>query len=183
MVEMRSSSITIKRLTAVYNGSDGEATKALYEELGRLGPAGLIAVNLFRAHKTSGRAKVYRGGNARGRYRNQAYERKSWSLGNLCTVLAQHAEKLGIQWGWGLDPKGGPHKDVLYIDLPGAGQVSFHSPGRLAGPGYPGQWDGVLGVGEMRIIHWIVLQLGTDPTARPLRTGFVAQQPEQPGLL
>lgn len=49
----------------IYDGSDGDATKALYERLAKLGAIGEIALNLFRAHKNSARAKVYRGGRGR----------------------------------------------------------------------------------------------------------------------
>ena len=53
---------------AIYEGSNGDATRALYEHLQTLGPAGVIALNLFRAQKCSTRAKLYRGGNGRGSF-------------------------------------------------------------------------------------------------------------------
>jgi hypothetical protein len=54
----------------VYEGSNGDATRVLYARLEALGPIGAIAVNVFRAHKSSARAKVYRGGErGRGSYR------------------------------------------------------------------------------------------------------------------
>jgi hypothetical protein len=58
----------------------GEATKALYARLEACGVQGFLAVQLFRACKSSERAKVYRGGNRQGSYRRQAYDRKQWSL-------------------------------------------------------------------------------------------------------
>lgn len=52
---------TLADLIAVYRGSNGDVTRALYERLEHLGPAGAIAVNLLRACKTTERAKRYRG--------------------------------------------------------------------------------------------------------------------------
>jgi hypothetical protein len=43
-------------LVRIYEGSDGKATIALYQQLSVLGPAGIVAVNLFRAQKCSARA-------------------------------------------------------------------------------------------------------------------------------
>ncbi len=139
----------------VYLGSDGEATKALYERLGAIGPAGAIAVNLFRAQKSSGRAKVYRGGQrGRGSFRGMAYDRKGWALDNLCGGLVEHGEALGLAWGWGEDSKQPVHRHVLYVDLP-AGQVSFHTGSRGVGPNYPGRWDGVRGASPTRVCRWV----------------------------
>lgn len=52
----------LDELLSIYLGSDGDVTKALYDRLRGHGVAGIIATNLFRAHKTSSRAKKYRGG-------------------------------------------------------------------------------------------------------------------------
>jgi hypothetical protein len=139
----------IETVIKVYRGSDGEATKALYARLEALGPIGFVAVNLFRAQKSSERAKVYRGGG----YRGMAYERKQWSIDNLCGALTEHAAAQGIAWGWGEDPEQPVHKHVLYVDLP-TGQVSFHSGARGAGPDYPREWDGVAGQSPDRIIRY-----------------------------
>lgn len=138
----------------IYTGSNGDATKSLYAALADLGPQGLIAMNLFRAHKTSARAKVYRGGNGRGSYRAQSYETKAWSLNNLATVLDQHGMDLGIVWGWAEDPDSPIHKWVLYVEIP-TGQVSFHTGERGKGPGYNRPWDGVRRQGSNRICSWI----------------------------
>ena len=116
---------------AVYQGSDGDATKALYAQLEQLGPIGAIALNLFRAQKNSERAKKYRGGNSRGRYRDQAYDRKAWAMGNLAQALTAHAQSIALSWGWGIDAEQAYHTVVLYIDLP-TGQVSFHTDRRQA---------------------------------------------------
>lgn len=136
-----------------YLGSDGDATKALYVELERRGPAGHVAVNLFRACKASERAKVYRGGG----YRGMAYDRKEWALGNLAVALSEHASRLGIIWGWGIDTalqeRGDPHHHVLYVELP-TGQVSFHTGRRGGGPDYLKPWDGMRGQGATRICSW-----------------------------
>lgn len=146
---------SLSDLVRIYEGSDGAATSALYANLTTLGPIGEVAVNLFRASKTSGRAKVYRGGTGRASYRDLAYGKKQWSMENLCRVLTQHAEAFGIQWGWKIDPEQSYHAWVLYADLPEVGQVSFHTAQRGRGPDYPGDWDGVKGVSPQRILRWI----------------------------
>ncbi len=125
----------------IYEGSDGEATRALYARLEKLGPAGVIALNLFRASKCSARAKVYRGGNGRGSFRGMAYDRKNWSLKNLCEALERHGDELGIRWGWKEDPAQAFHRWVLYVELP-TGQVSYHADGPMGGRRFVGEWDG-----------------------------------------
>lgn len=132
----------------IFNGSNGEATKALYAKLETLGPAGMVALNLFRACKCSGRAKVYRG---RG-YKDDAYARKEWSLQNLCGILEQHGAALGITWGWKEDPNQPHYPWVLYVELE-TGQTSFHNRNRLCQQDYHGDWDGTPH-SPSRIIRW-----------------------------
>lgn len=148
---------TIAYVYGVYGGSDGTATSELFRKLERLGRAGVLAVNLFRAHKNSSRAKVYRG---RG-YKDAAYDRKQWAMGNLVAALEQQDPP--IEWGWGHDESQPHHKWVLYVDTP-RGQVSFHTAQRGAGPDYPKQWDGVRDAGAQRICSWIVdlLDMGVE---------------------
>lgn len=142
-------------VTEIYAGSDGEATKGLYQALEAHGPIGVVAVNLFRAHKASARAKVYRGGiRGQGAYSRLAYERKDWALANLTTTLTHHAAPLGLRWGWAADPEAAVYRAVLYVDLP-TGQVSFHTGHRGVGPDYAEPWDGVRDVGAARICGWI----------------------------
>lgn len=142
---------TVRAILETYNGSDGDKTKALYADLDRCGPAGNVAMNLFRACKCSARAKVYRGGiRGKGSYKSMAYDRKQWSIDNLAKALVQHGDALGIRWGWAVDPQQAMHKDVLYVELP-TGQVSFHTAPRGPGPDYPGQWDGIRGQAPDRI--------------------------------
>lgn len=136
-----------------YEASDGDATKALYRRLEEHGTAGVVAVNLLRACKCSERAKKYRGGNGNGSYRSQAYERKAWSIDNLCRVLGEHAEALGIAWGWGKDASAAFHDDVLYIELP-TGQCSFHNAVRGDGPAFGGEWDRARGMSAPRIVRY-----------------------------
>lgn len=143
----------IESVLQVYEGSDGDATRALYAELQELGPVGDIAVNLFRACKTSERAKKYRGGNRFGSYRRQSYDTKQWAMNNLCRVLQEHAERLEIVWGWKEDPTQEYHRWVLYAVIP-TGQCSFHTEQRGAGPEYPGDWDGIRNSTPDRIIRW-----------------------------
>ena len=114
---------------------------------------GEIAVALFRAQKRSSRAKDYK----RGKFRRAAYDVKSWSMGELCRLLAKHGEQLGFKWGWQADPNvvfGDAPSWVLYVDLPGHAQVSFHNPERMKGPEYPGKWDGQRGMSEQRVIRF-----------------------------
>ena len=142
---------TLKFVIATYNGSDGDATKRMYERLTALGtPLGSIAINLFRAQKASARAKVYRGGGFRG----MAYDRKQWSMGNLCDCLTTNAEAISMTWGWQKDHSQSYHSTVLYLDLP-SGQVSFHTDQRGVGPDYPGEWDGLRGMSAERVCRFV----------------------------
>lgn len=142
----------------VYEGSNGDATRALYDRLTALGPAGVIATNLFRACKTSERAKGYR----RSSHRGASYDVKQWAMGNLATALTEHAAALGITWGWANDPQQAYHAIVLYVDLP-TGQVSFHTNVRGVGPDYTKPWDGVRHVAPDRICRWCARLLNGAP--------------------
>lgn len=138
-------------VTKVYEGSDGEATRALYERLNQLAPRGPIAVHLMRLSKASGRAKAYRG-----RFVGVAYDKKDWAIGELCRALREDGEAAGVtSWGWGRDEKAVNFENVMYVDVPGGGQVSFHTHHRRDGPDYAGAWDGVVGAGPRRIIRWV----------------------------
>lgn len=153
------------RVRIVYLGSDGDSTKALYADLEKLGPVGIVATNLFRAQKNSERAKKYRGGiRGQGSYKDMAYARKQWAMENLTRALAQHAPDCGITWGWGIDDKQDFHRHVLYVDLP-TGQVSFHTERRGLGPDYPGKWDGVRHVSPTRICNFVASVLDPTPQA------------------
>lgn len=150
--------MTFFEIMGIYQGSDAERTKLLYNELNVRGPIGVVATNLLRACKNSERAKKYRGGNGSGSYRAQAYERKQWSIENLDRELRTHAEPLGIKWGWARDEKQVRHDAVLYVELP-RGQVSFHTETRGMGPDYAGVWDGVRGEGATRICYFAEMVL------------------------
>ncbi len=138
----------------IYQASNGALTRRFYAELERRGPAGVVAMNLFRAQKCSRRAKKYGpyAGVAGKSYRDLAYERKGWSIQQLTVVLSEHGAQLGIIFGWGRDETQPFNKWVLYVDLP-EGQVSFHSPERYEGPDYSGEWDGKR-LSEDRIIKF-----------------------------
>lgn len=141
----------LAHVVSIYSGSDGGATRALYQQLEARGPLGVIAVNLLRAQKNSARAKVYRGGErGRGSYRRMAYDRKQWAIEQLAKALLDHAHMHGMCWGWGIDLAQEYHNVVLYIDLP-TGQVSFHTDRRSVGPDYPKQWDGKRDASPQRI--------------------------------
>lgn len=137
----------------VYHGSNGTMTQALYDELAKLGALGAVAMNLFRACKCSASAKLYRGGNGQGSYRRQAYARKSWSIDNLSKALIEHADMLGIGWGWGIDNNAPGYINVLYVELP-TGQISFHNDVRYVGPDYPKEWDGMRNQSVDRIVRF-----------------------------
>lgn len=122
------------RASYVFEQSNGDVTKAYYHRLGESGPAGRIAVALFRAQKTSTRAKLYRGR----RFKSAAYDVKQWSINELVRELRGVAL---YPYGWGYDPTQDMNPHVLYVELP-QGQVSFHSPVRLDGPDYLSVWDG-----------------------------------------
>lgn len=155
-------SYDITLIIRIFEGSDGEATAALYRHLETSGPAGVVAVNLFRAQKNPSRAKVYRGGG----YRGMAYDRKQWAMENLCNALAENPIPDIARWGWGEDPDQPVHNAVLYIDLP-TGQVSFHTGTRGDGPTYAGDWDGMRGHSADRILRWVArIAGGTEQAIR-----------------
>lgn len=138
-----------------YDGSDGEYTRALYAHLLTMAPRGLIAMNLLRTLKASTRAKSYRGRPGRGSpsYSTMAYDKKDWSIGELCGALIANPDVIA-SWGWGYDRNAVGFEHVLYVDIPGAGQVSFHTKYRRGGPDYPGAWDGAVGAARARICRW-----------------------------
>ena len=142
----------LANVLSVYQGSNGDATRALYADLTAIGPIGVVAVNLFRACKCSERAKVYRRGPG---HKTEAYARKDWSIGQLADVLV--ATQL-LTWGWQVDERmlatGDPHHHVVYVDIP-TGQVSFHVGTRHKGPDYAGEWDRAVGTGPDRICRWV----------------------------
>jgi len=153
------------RAWEAYKGSDAEVTRALYRDLASLGPQGMIALNLFRAQKSSERAKKYRGGiRGKGSYREMAYSRKNWSLEQLCMCLKANPV---FTYGWKKDPGNEFYPWVLYVDLP-TGQVSFHSFIRGEGPDYPGNWDHEKGMSPQRIISFCDSLLGNTELSRRL---------------
>jgi hypothetical protein len=150
--------VKLPDIMAVYLGSDGKATNALYAKLHERGPLGFIAVNLFRACKSSERAKLYR----QHGFRSSAYDRKQWSIDNLTKALTAYADRLCIKWGWGVDEKQPMHNQVLYVELP-EGQVSFHTGLRGKGPLFDGEWDGARGTAPQRVCRLAARVLGSEP--------------------
>lgn len=142
--------MTLADILTVYNGSSGDATKALFARLAGFEPRGTIAINLMRTCKASERAKKYRGGG----YRAMAYDKKDWAISELCRAMVLTPDVIP-SWGWGFDVKAIGFEHVLYVDIPGTGQVSFHTSYRKDGPSYSGQWDGVHGVAPHRICRWV----------------------------
>ena len=142
--------MTFDQIMSVYKARDAQRTRDLYARLVAKPPRGIVAVNVLRAARNSEMAKGYSKGSAT----RAAYETKDWAIGELCRALV---EKPGVitSWGWGRDPKAVGFEDVLYIDMPGCGQISFHNSHRYAGPDYPGEWDGVVGKVSIRVCRWV----------------------------
>jgi hypothetical protein len=171
----------------VFKGSNAALTRDFYRKLERRGPVGLIARELFRAQKSSQRAKAYRGGNGVRSYKSLAYDKKSWSLEQLCKILRENHQEARMQldptgntamlWGWKEDPAvNHPNKWVLYCDLGELyGQVSFHSSERFDGPDYPKDWDGKH-VSTERILAFAARVLDMPPWSNP------AAESESPSL-
>ncbi len=149
----------IAAVRKIYDGSNGDWTKELYRLLEAKGPMGVIALNVFRACKTSERAKVYRGRNQNGRFRDQSYDRKQFSLYNLCEMLNRlHPQAMDFRWGWAKDQSEPYAPWIIYVELP-TGQVSFHSPARGMGPLFTGKWDEAKGTAPDRICRWCAMVL------------------------
>lgn len=140
--------MTLDDILAVYDGSDAERTKALYARLLEFKPRGAVAVKLLQACKASERAKRYSR-----RFAAAAYDKKDWAISELCRTLVAEPDVVP-SWGWGFDPKAIGFEHVLYVDVPGAGQVSFHTSYRKDGPDYAGAWDGARGIAPRRICRW-----------------------------
>lgn len=144
MTSRKKNQAPLSTVQNVYDQSNRVETSRVLRQLAKFGVEGRIAAELFRAQKSSSRAKVYRGD-----YRDLAYGKKGSTLMKLCDLF--QSAKHGLTWGWGIDEDAhNPH--VLYIELP-IGQVSFHAPVRGAGPDYAGDWDG-LKVSAERIIAY-----------------------------
>lgn len=166
---------SLDEVRAIYDGSNGEATKALYVRLEALGPIGVVAVNLFRAQKNSERAKVYRG---RG-HRSAAYDTKQWAMMNLCNTLLHEGTAAGFAWGWGIDDEQPVHRHVLYVELP-TGQVSFHTDHRGSGPDQPHPFDGQHGRSPWRIVQWVAQLLDGNLDVSPAPAEAKAGHPPLP---
>ena len=108
---------------------------------------------MFRAQKRSTAAKRYKGK----KFTRAAYDVKNWSLSEICRIC-QLADQ--FVWGWKYDAKAINYEWVLYVDTP-FGQVSFHSAERLAGPNYPGDWDGAR-LGRERVLQYCDHVMGVD---------------------
>ena len=150
----------------IFNGRDADATTKLYATLQAIGPSGVVATNLLRASKNSGRAPDYR----RGKSVRAAYDTKQWALGQLCEALEKDAAALGIVWGWKRDRSTPGFSWVLYVELPRSDgvmrQASYHSSNRLTGPDFSGEWDGKRGESHKRVIAWSQMILDANPNVQ-----------------
>jgi hypothetical protein len=191
--------VTFDEIMAVYTGSNADATHALYATLSTFQPRGYIAINLIRTCKASERAKKYRGKPGRGgpSYRQMAYDKKDWSIDELCRALVANPDVIN-SWGWGRDAKAIGFENVLYVDIPGAGQVSFHTEHRRDGPDFSGRWDGARNQAPRRICRWTeailagrevetqgeqdAVHTGTERNAVEGPQGDGAPEPQQAGL-
>lgn len=119
-----------------FEAKNASQTVAYQNELLNRGDLGQIAFGLFRAQKRSTRAKTYRRS-----MRQESYAAKSEALKYLDAGLHQWAEDHGIEWGWRGDPSQTYHNQVLYVQLPGHGQCSFHSERAFSKQRFYGDWD------------------------------------------
>ena len=97
-----------------------------------------IALEIEDANLT---AKRYFGGDCGGRtYADINYERKCASIVALMAIAQTEG------WMFGVQPSDvGNTTHIIYFEIPGAGQVSWHySPNEVL-PVYPGRWDGKAG--------------------------------------
>lgn len=121
----------------VYAASNPVLTKALYARLETCGPAGAVALNLFRAHRCIAQALHCDAGRE---IMRSAYERKDWAINLLIRTLFRHSQELCIAWGWCCDSRNKAAPWTLRVDLPN-GQVAFPNPRRLTGYDYYGRRD------------------------------------------
>lgn len=159
--------MSVERVTEVFEASSAAATKVLYAEIEALGPIGVVAINLLRACKANGGAKLYRGSSIAA-----AYDKKAWAIGQATSALLKLPPNTALWpaapklWGWGVDEakvrSGSPHASVIYFDLP-TGQVSFHMAYRTEGPAYGKPWDRAIGTGPARVCRWAGLMLAGEP--------------------
>ena len=137
--------------TLAYHESDASRTKRLLRALTATGQLGRIASDLFRAQKSSARARSIEAvstGDPR---------IPSWPTGaraRCWPLFAKRWSRMPRVWsGAGARTLPGIFaRWVLYVELP-TGQVSFHSPDRLDGPVYPGAWDGMRDASAGRILR------------------------------
>ena len=66
-------------ILTVYEASNGDATRALYERLEALGPVCVVAVNLFRAHKNSSRKHSRPGSQSSSAICQRRFRQRSWT--------------------------------------------------------------------------------------------------------
>lgn len=139
----------------VYRTSNGALTTRFYRLLKQRGPWGEIAAALFKAQKASKRAKKYGpyAGVNGSSFRDLSYGRKGQALKELCDLLEKNFAGADLHWGWKKDGANQLPPWVFYVELP-QGQVSFHSHDRFSGPDYKGQWDGMRGASEERVIDF-----------------------------
>lgn len=120
------------------------------------------AANGLRMHDYRDGSRYWRANYRRSRdARELDYKRKSEAVAEAC----QLAPVAGTTFGWRKDG-GGVVPWVVYFELPGIGQASFHSPERGAGPDYSGVWDGLKGSTPGRITKAIKVVLGEDDAAQ-----------------
>lgn len=124
------------RASEAFDARDAELTIGYQNELLMRNKAGQLAFGLFRAVKRSQRAKAYRGS-----LRRSSYGAKDDALKYIDYLLQRCARELHVEWGWQRDNKAVNYEHVLYVDLPGCGQASFHCSERHSQKPYNGKWD------------------------------------------
>lgn len=127
----------VHQLSSARNSFAGIGTRAAKLKLNRLGNSSSVARAYRLALEIEDRSiqgKKYR----RSEWSDRAYFEKS----RLIEELAQLCEKEG--WTYGQHKTGGWPQHVVYFDLPGCEQISFHTTLKNpeAVPHYPKEWDG-----------------------------------------
>lgn len=118
----------------LFAGVGTNAAKRRLRKLSASSPLAGAALLALLAEDYSTQGKKYAG-----KWSRRCYERKHAILMDLAALCWQHAWPFGVH----ADPGGGT-THVIYFDLPGCDQISFHV--TLSAdhglPAYAGQWDG-----------------------------------------
>ena len=130
----------VRNLALARSEFAGVGTRAVKLSLNRLGKTSEYARALriaLEAEDQNVTAKRYFGGDIGGMtYAQVSYARKSENIERLIVIAREQGWKFGVQFS---DVPSTSH--IIYFEIPGVGQISWHySPPRPL-PDYDGQWD------------------------------------------